>query len=105
MGRVVLFNKAAEALTGYPAAEAIAGLEAQKLYRPGVPRDLVERMRTSGPALRVEGYRTEILPRAGEPVPVLLSASLLEEEGDEMAWVAILVDQRERLDVEKRLAT
>src|SRR5512143_1160409 len=104
-GRVVLFNKAAEVLTGYPAADAIARLEARQLYPPGVPRDLVGRMRASGANLRVEGYRTEILPRAGEPVPVLVSASLLEEEGDEMAWVAILVDQRERIDVAKRLAS
>ena len=104
-GRVVLFNKAAEALTGYQAAEAIARLEARHLYPPGVPRDLIERMRSSGPSLRVEGYRTELVPRAGEGVPVLVAASLLEEEGDEMAWVAILVDQRERIDVEKRLAT
>ncbi len=104
-GRVVLFNKAAEALTGYRADEAIAGIEARHLYRPGVPQDLVERMRAAGPTLRVEGYRTEIVPRSGDPVPVVLAASLLEEQGDEMAWVAIMVDQRERIDVEKRLAT
>ncbi len=104
-GRVVLFNKAAEALTGYRADQVLAGLEARHLYRPGVPQDLVERMRASGPALRVEGYRTEIIPRSGDPVPVVVAASLLEEQGDEMAWVAIMVDQRERIDVEKRLAT
>ena len=104
-GRVVLFNKAAEALTGYPAAEAIATVEARQLYVPGVPKELLERMRASGPALRVEGYRTEVIPKAGGRVPVLLSASLLEEDGEEMAWVSILVDQRERIDVEKRLAT
>lgn len=104
-GRVVLFNKAAEALTGYRADQVLAGLEARHLYRPGVPEDLVERMRASGPALRVEGYRTEIIPRSGDPVPVVVAASLLEEQGDEMAWVAIMVDQRERIDVEKRLAT
>ncbi|HZY04879.1 MAG TPA: PAS domain S-box protein [Anaeromyxobacteraceae bacterium] len=104
-GRVVLFNKAAEVLTGYTAAEAIAALEASQLYVPGVPRELVERMRGSGSGLRVEGYRTEVIPKAGGRVPVLLAASLLEEDGEEMAWVAILVDQRERIDVEKRLAT
>ncbi|HEY6105812.1 MAG TPA: PAS domain S-box protein [Anaeromyxobacteraceae bacterium] len=104
-GRVVLFNKAAEVLTGYTAAEAIAGLEAQRLYPPGVPQELMERIRVPGAGLRVEGYRTEIVPKAGERVPVTVAASLLEEEGEEMAWVAILVDQRERIDVEKRLAT
>ena len=104
-GRVVLFNKAAEVLTGYRADEAIAGIEASQLYRPGVPQDLIERMRAAEPALRVEGYRTEIIPRSGVPVPVVVAASLLEEQGNEMAWLAIMVDQRERIDVEKRLAT
>lgn len=104
-GRVVLFNKAAEALTGWPPGEAIAGLTARDLYAPGAAQDLVQRIRDSGPGLRVEGYRTEILPRTGEWVPVTVAASLLEEDGEEMAWVAILVDQRERIDVEKRLAT
>ena len=104
-GRVVLFNKAAEALSGYGAAEAIASLTAGQLYSPEVVEDLLARARGSGPVGRVEGYRTEILSRSGERVPVLVAASLLLEEGEESAWVAILVDQRERLSVERRLAT
>jgi signal transduction histidine kinase len=34
---------------------------------------------------------------------VSVSASLLQEGSEEMAWVAILVDQRERLSIERRL--
>ncbi len=104
-GRVVLFNKAAEALTGHEAGEAIAELLAESLYPPGVPEELLERIRSSGPGLRVEGYPTEVVTKAGGRVPVSVAASLLEEDGEEMAWVAILVDQRERIDVEKRLAS
>ncbi|HEU4383758.1 MAG TPA: PAS domain S-box protein [Anaeromyxobacteraceae bacterium] len=103
-GRVVLFNKAAEALTGHQAGEAIASLTAQDLLPAGVTQEVVESIRASGAALRLEGYRTEIVQKAGERVPVTVAASLLEEEGEEMAWVAILADQRARIDVEKRLA-
>jgi len=104
-GRVVLFNKAAERMTRYGAAEAIAGLDTGRLYPPGVVDDLLARLRSAGPSGRVEGLRVEVLTRAGERVPVTVSASLLFEGVEEIAWVAILVDQRERISIERRLTT
>jgi PAS domain S-box-containing protein len=102
-GRVVLFNKAAEKLTGRPAAEVLGGLEAEALYPPGTVDELLLALRQVGPRGRVEGLRAEVLTRSGERVPVSVSASLLQEGSEEMAWVAILVDQRERLSIERRL--
>jgi len=104
-GRVVLFNKAAERLTRYGAAEAIAGLDVTRLYPQGVVDDLLAKLRAAGPGGRVEGLRAEVLARGAEPVPVTVSASLLLEGGEELAWVAILVDQRERISIERRLTT
>ncbi len=104
-GRVVLFNKAAERLTRYGAAEAIAGLDATRIYPQGVVDDILARLRSAGPGGRVEGLRAEVLTRTAERVPVTISASLLVEGGGEMAWVAILVDQRERISIERRLTT
>lgn len=104
-GRVVLFNKAAERLTRYGAAEAIAGLVAGRLYPQGVVDDVLARLRAGGRGGRLEGHQVEVLTRAGERVPVTISASLLFEGTEEIAWVAILVDQRERISIERRLTT
>ncbi len=104
-GRVVLFNKAAERLTRYTPAEAITSVGSGQLYLPQAVEELLGRLRAAGPAGRVDGMRTEVRAREGEMVPVTLSASLLFEGGAEMAWVAVLVDQRERLSIERRLST
>jgi PAS domain S-box-containing protein len=104
-GRVVLFNKAAERLTRHPAADAAARLTAGALYPPGTVDELLQALRESGPEGRVEGLKAEVLTRFGERVPVMVSASLLTEGSEEIAWVAILVDQRERLSIEMRLTT
>ncbi len=102
-GRVVLFNKAAERLTRWSAGDAIASVDATKLYRAETVEDVLRRLRGSGPNGRVEGLRAQVHNRVGESIPVTLSASLLHDGPEEMAWVAVLVDQRERLSIEARL--
>ncbi len=104
-GRVVLFNKGAERLTRWSPGEALAALDATKLYPEGLVVDVLQRLRMAGPGGRIEGLRGEVRSRLGEHIPVTISASLLIERDEEMAWLAVLVDQRERLSIEKRLSS
>jgi PAS domain S-box-containing protein len=104
-GHVVLFNKAAERLTRYGTAEAMRSLRAAKLYDPAVLKELLARLRSARAGGRVAGLATEIRTRYREAIPVSLSASLLVEGGVEIAWVAVLEDQRERISIERRLST
>ncbi len=104
-GRVVLFSKGAERLLRHTGDEALASLSAAKLYSEGLVDDVLQRLRAAGPDGRVEGLRAEVRTRFGEHIPVIISASLLMEEGEEMAWVAVLADQRERLSIERRLSS
>ena len=104
-GRVVLFNKAAERLTQYTPAEAIGSLPATELFEPALVEELLGRLRAAGAGGSVEGLAAEVRTRQGEPVPVSITASLLSEAGQEIAWVAVLVDQRERLSIERRLSS
>ena len=104
-GRVVLFNKGAERLTRFTHGEALSSLGAEKLYAPELVEDLLRRLRASGPGGRVEGLRGEVRTRFAEHIPVVFSASLLVEGEQEIAWLAVLVDQRERLSIEKRLSS
>ncbi len=105
-GRIILFNSGAEALTGYGAAEALGSLEVRALYPEGVAQMLIDRLRSDefGGRGRLSATRVEVLTRAGERVPVNMTASILYEGEREVATVGILTDLRDRVQLERKLS-
>jgi PAS domain S-box-containing protein len=105
-GRIILFNSGAEALTGYPASEALSSLEARVLYPEGTARTLMDRLRADefGGRGRLSATRVEVITRAGERVPVNMTASILYEGEREVATVGILTDLRDRVQLERKLS-
>jgi signal transduction histidine kinase len=53
---------------------------------------------------RMQPSRRDIVTKDGELVPVTLAASIIYEDGREVASVGIISDLRERLKIEQRLA-
>jgi signal transduction histidine kinase len=53
---------------------------------------------------KLEDYRCEMLGKAGERIPVSLSAALLYDKGKPVASVGLFTDLRERLQMQERLA-
>jgi|RhiMethySRZTD1v2_1073278.scaffolds.fasta_scaffold79347_2 PAS domain S-box-containing protein len=106
-GRFVLFNKGAEALTGYSAQEALARLSAADFFvGEDMVGELLERMRSSehgGPG-RLALLRQDIVTRSGERVPVNMTGSILYEGAREVATVGILRDLRDRVQLERKLS-
>jgi PAS domain S-box-containing protein len=104
-GRVILFNPGAERIFGQRAEEVIGRLPVTDLYPPGMARQVMAMLRaaTHGGVGRLEQTRLEVLTKAGERVPVNMTASILYENGHEAATVGILSDLRERLRMEERL--
>jgi PAS domain S-box-containing protein len=106
-GRFILFNKGAEALSGYTAQEALSSLTAAHFFpTEGVNLDLLERMRSAehgGPG-RLALIRQEILTKSGERVPVNMTGSILYEGTCEVATVGILRDLRDRVQLERKLS-
>lgn len=105
-GRIILFNKGAEAICGYSAQEAMSGLHVSKLYPPGVAERIMSQLR--GPDFggkgRLSMCRQELLNRAGERVPVNMTGSILYEGGREVASVGIFTDLRDRMQLERKLS-
>ncbi len=104
-GNLMLFNKAAEVITGYAAADVIGKLHVTQLYPEGVAKELMARLRSGehgGPG-RLLTSRVEIVSRAGERIPVNMSASIIYEGARETATVGIFTDLRDRLNLERRL--
>jgi len=100
-GKILLANPAAERIYGIPVSELL-GRDVATLYPRGVAHDVMRLIRAGGG--RVQGLRTELLNAHGEPVPVSLSAALIDEGGHAVGSVGIFTDLREKVRMEQRLA-
>jgi PAS domain S-box-containing protein len=103
-GQVILFNQGASRLYGYAPEEVIGKVPVWKLYPEGVARAIMIELRSSeGGTGRLAPSRRDIVTKDGELIPVTLAASIVYEEGREVASVGIVSDLRERLKIEQRL--
>ena len=106
-GNIIIFNEGAERIYGYTREEAITSLHVTQLYSEGVARNIKKMIygpEFGGPG-RLINYETEILTKKGANHPILLSATLLYEEGREVATVGYFKDMREVKRLERELVT
>ena len=105
-GRIILFNKGAEALFGYSAPLALGGLHVDHLYPEGVSRHIMRQLRSPefGGRGRLGVCRQEVIHKAGQRVPVNMTASIVHEGGREVASVGIFTDLRDRMELERKLS-
>lgn len=101
-GTVLLFNRAAERCYGYTSDEVVGRMSTRDLYAPGVAKQIMQLVRDG--AGRLESFRTEVVTKEGELVPVSLSAALIMEDRRPVGSVGIFTDLRERVRMETRLA-
>lgn len=105
-GRIILFNKGAEALFGYGAPQALSGMHVNQLYPNGVAQRIMKQLR--GPDVggrgRLSVCRQDVVNRTGQLVPVNMTASIVYEGGREVASVGIFTDLRDRMELERKLS-
>jgi len=105
-GNIFIFNKGAEALTGYKAEEVIGKLHITKIYPEGIAKEIMKKLRSPeyGGVGKFIPTQLKVLNKFGEEIHVQLSAALIYDgKGQEIASVGIFTDLRPRLMMEKKL--
>ncbi|NVM21731.1 MAG: PAS domain S-box protein [Desulfobacterales bacterium] len=104
-GNIVLFNEGAEKVFGYKSEDVIGKMDVADLYPPGQAENVKKDLRADayGGAGKLANYETSILNKAGNEVPVWLSASVIYEDGKVLGTVVFLRDITERKRLEKQV--
>ncbi len=93
-GKIVIFNRSMEKMLGYSRSRAIGKMSLLQIFEPREAQRF-ERMLYSddfGGRNRLSPFESAILDAAGSPVPVLLSATVLFQEEDQMGVVIFFRD-------------
>jgi PAS domain S-box-containing protein len=104
-GTVLVFNRAAARIFGYPPEEVIGKRSVEDLYPPGVAREVMRKIRDPGLSGegRLEDYRVEMLGADRKAIPVSISASLVLDNGKTIGSLGIFTDIREKLRIAAEL--
>jgi PAS domain S-box-containing protein len=104
-GNVLIFNEGMEQLTGYSASEIMKKGHLSSFYDIQVAKENMKKMRSDrfGPYGKLNPTSMTIKTKAGEEIPVTLSASLIAIDGKEVGSVGVFTDMREFLKIRKEL--
>jgi diguanylate cyclase (GGDEF)-like protein/PAS domain S-box-containing protein len=105
-GTVIIFNEAAEKLTGLNAEDVLGKVSITDVYHyPELARDIKKKLYSTnhGGVGRVDGIEVYVKGSGGRKVPIRLSASLLNENGKEIGSVGFFHDLTERKQLEEEL--
>ncbi|MFC1877272.1 nitrogen regulation protein NR(II) [Thermodesulfobacteriota bacterium] len=104
-GNIFLFNASAEEVFGYTKEKAINALNVRDIYPGDGARLVMKLLRNDdyGGKGRLKTYHTNALSKSGEEIPISLYASIIYEDGREIASIGFFHDLRDRIQIQKEL--
>ncbi len=105
-GTIILYNRAAERIYGWPAEQVVHKRSVKELYPGDGAREVGRMLRSEkfgGPG-RVGPIRVQAINAKGQKFPISLTAAFIHEDGEHTATFGIFHDLRERVRVEQELA-
>lgn len=104
-GRIFIFNEAAREITGYSEKEALTQFNIRDLYQDDLAYEVMRRLRSDayGGKGKLKECQLEVLRKNGEKIPISLSASIIYEDGREVATIGFFHDLRHRLRISREL--
>lgn len=104
-GNIILFSEGASRIYGYSREEALCGLKVSSLYPEGEARRVKKMIYSpeyGGPGQLIN-FETTARTKDGRLVPILLSAAILYEDGEEVGTVGYFKDLTEIKELQARL--
>jgi two-component system NtrC family sensor kinase len=104
-GKVLIFNKGMEQLTGYSAEEIISKGHLSNFYNIDVAKENMRKMRSDhfGAPGKLNPTSMTVTTKDGLEIPVTLSASIITLDNKEVGSVGIFTDMRGVLKMRKEL--
>jgi two-component system NtrC family sensor kinase len=102
---ILLMNPAAEELFGYTQREAVTQISVPDLYPVGKAKGIMKQLRSRklGGKGKLLSTNATILNAEGQEIPVELNASIIYDDGTEVATVGIYKDLRPIIAMEEKL--
>ncbi len=105
-GNVIIFNKASEAMLGYPKEVVVGKLRIDHFFPPGKYDELRQKLYSEeyGGTNRLTLYETSLVAISGQLIPAQFSGAVLHEGEEEIGSVAFFRDLREIRRLEQQFA-
>ena len=102
---ILLMNPAAETLFGYQNAAVAKTLSIDQLHHPGTADRIMAALRADDEhgVGKLHGLHTDIVNARGETIPAEINASIIYEDGDEIAMVCLYTDLSEQIRIQEKL--
>lgn len=104
-GKIIIFNTAAEEISGYSADEALNHLNIRDVYPDDGAKAVMRKLRGEeyGGKGKLKSYQVDVLRKNGEIIPISLNAAIVYEEDQEVATIGFFHDLRESLRMKQEL--
>ena len=104
-GKILIFNESAAEVFGYSVEEALNDLNIRDVYPDDGARQVMRKLRSEelGGRGKLKTYHVDVLAKSGERIPISLYASIIYENGREIATIGFFHDLRERMKIRAEL--
>lgn len=104
-GKILIFNDAAASVFGYTVDEALNHLNVRDIYPNNNAYQVMRNLRSNdyGGKGKLRSYQVDIISKSGEIIPIFLNASIIYENGKEIATIGFFHDLRDELRMKKEL--
>ena len=104
-GKIFIFNDAATNVFGYTVDEALNHINVRDIYPGNNAYEVMRNLRSDdyGGKGKLQSYQVDIISKGGEIIPIFLNASIIYENGQEIATIGFFHDLREELRMKEEL--